>query len=104
MVCVCAWCERYLGIKEPLDSLEVTHGICSVCKSRQQLGELPTLVVSRRHADARPILESLLRGTEIPIVVDRRVYDRRHERPTVDIPGGRRMLRDRRSGTHLVVD
>jgi hypothetical protein len=104
MVSVCAWCEKYLGVKEPLDSLEVSHGICSACKARQQLEEPPTLVISKRRADALPVLASLLQGTPaIPVVVDRRSIERRRERPSVDIPGGRRMLRDRRRGTDIVV-
>lgn len=27
----CAWCKKMLGEKEPLDDLQVTHGICSEC-------------------------------------------------------------------------
>lgn len=104
MLCVCAWCEKYLGVKEPLGSFEVSHGICSVCRARQQIDDMPTLVISKNRAEALPVLEGLLRGTPaIPVVVDRRIADRRREKPAVDIPGGRRMLRDRRRGTHVVL-
>ena len=104
MVCICAWCERYLGVKEPLQSFEVSHGICSVCRARQELERPPTLVISKTRADALPVLEGLLKGTPaIPVVVDRRAGDRRCERPPVDIPGGRRMLQDRRQGTNIAL-
>ena len=104
MVCICAWCEKYLGVKEPLETFEVSHGICPVCRARQELERPPTLVISKTRADALPVLEGLLKGTPaIPVVVDRRTYDRRGEKLPVDIPGGRRMLGDRRQGTNLML-
>ena len=38
MVTICAWCQRYLGTKEPLADPSLTHGICKTCAMRQQLG------------------------------------------------------------------
>ena len=104
MVCICAWCEKYLGVKEPLESFEVSHGICPVCRARQDLERPPTLVISKTRADALPFLEGLLKGTPpIPVVVDRRTGDRRCEQALVDIPSGRRTLRDRRRGTNIAL-
>jgi len=104
MVTVCAWCERFLGLKDPKGSVEITHGICAACAARQDLAESATLVVSRRRADTLPILEDLLKNVpEIRVVVDRRFADRRRERPTIDVPGGRRMRRDRRQSGSLLV-
>jgi hypothetical protein len=104
MVTVCAWCEKFLGLKDPKGSAEITHGICAVCAARQDLAESATLVISRRRADTVPIFEELLKSVpEIRIVVDRRFSERRRERPMIDVPGGRRMRRDRRQSASLVV-
>ena len=78
MVTVCAWCQKYMGSKEPLHYPAVTHGICSDCLERETLGDAPVLVVSRGRAEAIPMLQSLLRGApEIAILVDRRASERR---------------------------
>jgi len=78
MVTVCAWCEKYMGSKEPLHDPAVSHGICGECVEREQLGEAPVLVVSRDRAPAIPMLQTLLRGApEIAIRVDRRDGERR---------------------------
>jgi hypothetical protein len=104
MVTVCAWCERFLGLKDPKGSVEITHGICAACAARQDLAESATLVISRRRADTVPIFEELLKSIpEIRVVVDRRFNERRCERPMIDVPGGRRMRRDRRQNPSLFV-
>jgi hypothetical protein len=104
MITVCAWCQKFLGVKEPLSQADVSHGICPACSARQHIEDFPVLVVSRSRVDTLPVLESLLQGTpEIRVVVDRRVNDRRRQRPVVDIPGGRRILRDRRERVSLVL-
>jgi len=78
MVTVCAWCQKYMGSKEPLHDPAVSHGICSDCIERETRDEAPVLVVSRGRAEAIPMLQSLLRGApEIAIVVDRRASERR---------------------------
>src|SRR5262245_40188553 len=78
MVTICAWCQRFLGSKEPLADPSLTHGICKTCALRQQLGGSATLVVSRERAGAVPFLMGLLNGTpEIRVIVDRRRGERR---------------------------
>ncbi len=79
MVTVCAWCQRFLGSKEPFTDPSLTHGICKTCALRHQIGgSSPTLVVSRDRADALPFLTGLLNGMpEIRVVVDRRQGERR---------------------------
>jgi len=32
MIRVCAWCQKYLGEKEPLEDKSITHTICGACK------------------------------------------------------------------------
>jgi hypothetical protein len=104
MVRVCAWCQKFLGLKEPLSQVDVSHGICASCSARQQVEDFPILVVSRSRADTLPILQDLLGSApEIKIVVDRRHNERRRDRPSVDEPDGRRLLRDRRERVSLVV-
>jgi hypothetical protein len=104
MVTVCAWCQKFLGLKEPLSHSDISHGICSVCSARQNIDDFPVLVVSRSRVDTVPVLEGLLKGTpEIRIVVDRRTNERRRNRLAVDVPGGRRLLRDRRQRVSLVL-
>jgi hypothetical protein len=78
MVTVCAWCQKYMGSKEPLHDPAVSHGICGECIERESLENAPVLVVSRGRSEAIPMLQSLLRGApEIAIVVDRRDCERR---------------------------
>jgi hypothetical protein len=78
MVTVCAWCQKYMGSKEPLHDPAVSHGICGECIERESLENAPVLVVSRGRSEAIPMLQSLLRGApEIAIVVDRRDRERR---------------------------
>ncbi len=92
MVHICAWCERFLGIKEPADSRQVTHGICDPCFQRQMWEDAPTLVVSRERSDLLPVLHQLLRGVpEIKVVVDRRSGDGAVERRT-EGPGGEAVI------------
>jgi len=32
MICVCAWCKKVIGFKEPHDDPRVSHGACNDCK------------------------------------------------------------------------
>jgi len=78
MITICAWCQKYMGSKEPLHDHTVSHGICPDCSDREALGNAPVLVVSRDRARTIPMLHTLLRGApEIAIVVDRRAGERR---------------------------
>ena len=77
MVRVCAWCERYLGVKDS-ETIAITHGICAPCLTRQEWADAPTLILSREREPLLPLFRSLLRGApEIQIIVDRRVAQRR---------------------------
>jgi hypothetical protein len=103
MVTVCAWCQRYLGTKDPAENSSVSHGICASCIARQKWPDSPTLVVSKTRAELAPILEELLRGTpEILIVVDRRSGERRGRGPTGE-PPDRRKGGDPRRGAPLLL-
>jgi hypothetical protein len=109
MVTICAWCQRYLGTKEPLADPSLTHGICKTCAMRQQLGGSPTLVISRDRAGALPFLMGLLSGTpEIRIVVDRRQGERRRSSLALQVredsrKAERRRLSERRHSLGLVL-
>jgi hypothetical protein len=95
MVTVCAWCERYLGARdaEPV----VSHGICEPCAARQRWAHAPTIVVARHRAEMHAVLEQLLRGEPaMPIVIDRRVGNRRRSREETDSGRERRRDPDRR--------
>jgi hypothetical protein len=77
MVRVCAWCQRYLGIKHSHQG-GISHGICRPCAARQHWKEVPVLVVSPDLRYCVPVLEELLRGKpEIRIVMEQRNSDRR---------------------------
>ena len=79
MVTVCAWCEKYMGSKEPFEDPGITHGICSVCMEQETVSDPPVLVVSPDRAATIPLLSTLLRGSpDIAIVVDRRGGERRY--------------------------
>src|SRR5262249_45934507 len=109
MVTICAWCQRYLGTKEPLADPSLTHGICKTCAMRQQLGGSPTLVISRERAGALPFLMGLLSGTpEIRIIVDRRQGERRRSSLALQVredplDEDRRMVIERRQTLGLVL-
>ena len=111
MITVCAWCQKYLGSKEPLEDPSVSHGICSACMERDSLDDTPVLVVSPRRAEAIPMLQSLLRGApEIAILVDRRAAERRagngkgheHGRPVAYVADRRATNRRRTPSFYLV--
>jgi hypothetical protein len=88
MVRVCAWCERYLGVKDS-ETVPVTHGICVHCLTRQEWVDAPTLIVSREREPLLPLFRSLLRGApEIQIIVDRRVAQRRRAWGAPEPPPG----------------
>jgi hypothetical protein len=77
MVRICAWCHRYLGIKQSHQG-GISHGICRPCTARQQWKQSPVLVVSAELKHVVPVLEELLRGEPaIRIVLERRNGDRR---------------------------
>lgn len=97
MITVCAWCQRMLGA-DPEDRLLISHGMCGGCQAASRSrGRVPTLVVPLHHADLVPALEKLLRETGIPIVIERRVAQRRR---TADSTPGE----DRRHGADRRVD
>jgi hypothetical protein len=105
MVTICAWCQRYLGSREPFDVGELTHGICEDCRYREQHhpgGVL--LVVSREREDQLALLRATLRGAPADaIVLDRRHGERR--KASVEPPPGatRRRVADRRRQPCLYV-
>jgi hypothetical protein len=104
MVKVCAWCQKYLGIADSEDPLSISHGICPTCVARQQCEEMPTLVIPEKWADTLPLMEALLRGTpEIPVVVERRVANRRRSYAPSDEPEDRRRLLDRRRSDGMLL-
>ncbi|HWW95851.1 MAG TPA: hypothetical protein VN375_20950 [Vicinamibacteria bacterium] len=104
MVKVCAWCQKYLGIADSKDPLSISHGICPACVARQQLEEMPTLVIPEKWAETLPLMEALLRGTpEIPVVVERRVGNRRRSHAPSDEPEDRRRLLDRRRSDGMLL-
>jgi hypothetical protein len=79
MVTVCAWCQKYMGSKEPLQDPAVSHGICSACVERQSLTDTPVVVVSPSRVATIPLLQTLLRGApDVTIIVDRRSGERRN--------------------------
>jgi hypothetical protein len=103
MVSVCAWCERFLGVKEPLGNSTVTHGICNACFTRQTWVDAPTLVVHKDREHLLPLLSGLLRGVpEIRLVVDRRRGPTRREELPVP-PNADRRRADRRRQDAIVV-
>ena len=76
MVHVCAWCEKFLGVKEPADTSKVTHGICDACfaiQTSELFAPASTLVLSQSRRDLLPLLQHALRDKpEIHVVLDRR--------------------------------
>lgn len=104
MITVCAWCQKYMGMKDPLGDPAVTHGICHTCALRQQIGEMPTLIIAKERADTLPVLRALLTGTPtIRVVVDRREGERRRLADAAEAAEAERRASrtDRRQGQSL---
>jgi hypothetical protein len=109
MVTVCAWCEKYMGSKEPLHDPAVSHGICSACVERQSITDTPVVVVSPDRVSTIPLLQTLLRGApDVTIVVERRNGERRngngngHDRMSMGVFDRRTEDRRRLTALHLV--
>lgn len=108
MVTVCAWCQKYMGSREPFYDPIISHGICHDCVERDSLDDAPVLVVSPGRARAIPMLQTLLRGApEIAIVVDRRARERRgeaeeHGRPVAYVVERRASDRRRAPSLYLI--
>jgi cytochrome c5 len=106
MVIVCAWCQRYMGSREPLDDHGLSHGICDDCRARVESAAAAgvVLVVSRERAAEAHLLRSLFRG--IPgaaVVVDRRCTERRRDGIAGAPEGGDRRSGERRRKAALFV-
>jgi hypothetical protein len=103
MVTVCAWCQRYMGSREPLDRPELTHGICDDCRQREQHppgGVL--LVVSREREGQVGLLRSMLRPGA-SVVLDRRTAERRQRSARPRDATADRRAEDRRRTACLYV-
>ena len=98
MITVCAWCQRLIGA-DPGDRLSISHGMCGSCHSASVHQSLtPILVVPVRYAHLVPALEKMLGESGIPVVLDRRVAQRR--RASDGGPGEeRRQQPDRRTNS-----
>lgn len=88
---VCAWCRRegrtgFLGYREPLSDMSVTHGICPE-HYEQVLATLPApslrgvvmlIVVNRGEEGLYRYLEESYRGVRgVMVIIERRWRDRR---------------------------
>jgi len=70
---ICAWCGTDLGVKEPLDSPELSRTICGSCAQRLAAYRKPVLVVSRNWAHLYDELLEILKDREdIQVILDRR--------------------------------
>lgn len=54
MVTVCAWCQKYMGSREPLGEAKVSHGICDACLERESRPVQPARSAGREPAGAAP--------------------------------------------------
>lgn len=34
MKVICAWCDKYIMTKEPIDDDSISHGMCDTCKDK----------------------------------------------------------------------
>lgn len=108
MVLVCAWCGKFMGMKDPTSRPAshpaISHGICLACSARQVWRDSPTLVVSRARRRVAPVLEELLHGTpKVHVVVDRRHEERRAPKADVLADAERRVSSERRQGAMLLL-
>jgi hypothetical protein len=95
MITICAWCQRLIGA-EATDRLQISHGMCGSCQAAEaHQPRTPVLVVPQRHANLLGALERLLSGAGIPVVLDRRIAQRRQAANGME-GEERRQRRDRR--------
>ena len=90
---VCAWCSRegrtgFLGYREPLSDMSVTHGICPehyegvlATLPAPSLHGIEMLIVVRRGEEGlHRYLDASFTGVKgVKVIVERRWRDRRHE-------------------------
>jgi hypothetical protein len=101
MITVCAWCQRLLT-SDPQDRLLISHGMCTPCQTATRARNAPVLVVRRDYAHLLPELERLMREIGIPVVLDRRVAQRRVS-GEADAGDDRRQGLERRQRADLMV-
>jgi hypothetical protein len=78
VIVVCAWCERFLGLREPSTQADVSHGMCGPCRERYAWKKQPVLVVNRDLAGLADTVREILRGQPpVRVIVDRRHGERR---------------------------
>ena len=106
MVHICAWCERFLGLKADDLKMNVSHGICSPCLERQHWGDdPPVLVLSRSKSHLLPLFTEMLRGTPaIRVIVDRRRRERRLDDEATSGARERRQASDRRGDSGITLN
>jgi hypothetical protein len=90
---ICAWCQRqgrtgFLGYREPLADMSVTHGICpehyeavlAMLPAPSMLGVEMLIVVKRGEVGLYRYLTGSLTGVRgVTVVVERRWRDRRQQ-------------------------
>jgi hypothetical protein len=103
MITVCAWCQRLIAA-DAADRLLISHGMCAGCQAAAAARDprTPIVVVPVRYADLLPVLDGLLRESGIPVVLDRRVAERRRRANGVPAED-RRQRPDRRAGASPTV-
>lgn len=91
MIVVCAWCDRFMGLREPASQTDVSHGMCAPCRDRHGWKKEPVLVVSRDCAPLAETMREILRGQPpVRVIVDRRQGERRAVEPRAATPEERR--------------
>ena len=97
MITVCAWCQRLIAA-DAEDRMLISHGMCGGCQSASvHEPRTPILVVPVRYAHLVPALEKMLGESGIPVVLDRRVAQRRRASDAAGPGEERRQRPDRRS-------
>jgi hypothetical protein len=85
---VCAWCNRFQGLRPPYGRPEITHGLCATCEAMVRGGRAATADAARAHyvvvidRDRPDLLSKLTRWVapwtdQVTVVADRRVCERR---------------------------
>ena len=76
MVTVCAWCQKYMGSKEPLHNPAVSHGICDDCFERDFLDDAPAESRARASKLTGALRDGIAAAAKRLAADDRRGRDR----------------------------
>jgi len=79
MKIICAWCQKDLGEKEPLEDTAITHSICDACQQKQ-IEEIAKSLGKRKGNPCTTGVDGEVRPHIIDEIADLRLRKRRRKK------------------------